>query len=291
VCSSDLPSALEEIQGIARGSGLDYRYAFFAATRDGMRLPPEPSGECTSVYCGPATTRGGKVLIGQTKDTSAPLDRYRIQRLAYADGRRAVILNYPGWIANLCLTSDGLSFTGNSLFANGPRDATVPFSLLKRLILERSSVDEVLQVARRHTFENAALTIADARGRAVSWEGAAGRVTVRDVSTEAFSHANSVLCPSLRPEERPQEVVPCSGARQRNVQEGLDRIRGRIEMHDLTALFADHTDFPTSICRHGGDGLPGATTAAFVADLTARSMRIAIGNPCVAGFVEYGLDF
>jgi len=32
-----VPGTLDEIQGLADGSGLDYRHAFFAAIRDGMK--------------------------------------------------------------------------------------------------------------------------------------------------------------------------------------------------------------------------------------------------------------
>ncbi|MEO6907164.1 MAG: C45 family autoproteolytic acyltransferase/hydrolase, partial [Abditibacteriaceae bacterium] len=114
-----VPHAVEEIQGLAQGSELSFPQAFFAATRDGLAFPSQndialDDGECTAVVCGKGTTQNGEVLIGQTKDTCAPLERYHIMRLDYSDGRRSIVLNYPGWCANIGLTSHGLCFTGNS---------------------------------------------------------------------------------------------------------------------------------------------------------------------------------
>lgn len=64
---------------------------------------------------------------------------------------------------------------------------------------------------------------------------------------------------------------------------------GDLQAGDLWKFFSDHADFPLSICRHPSDQDMGWTTAAVVANLTDREMEIAIGNPCAAPFVRYGL--
>jgi isopenicillin-N N-acyltransferase-like protein len=285
-----VPSALEEVRGMAQGAGLGYPFAFFAAFRDGMGLrrpPPEPG--CTTVLCGRKTTAGGKVLIGQTKDTGpAPLTRFRIMRIAYDSGRRVIILNYPGWLGNLCLTSDGLGQTGNSLYGREPHVQTVPFSLFRRLVVEKSSVDDVLAAIAPYHFENGCLSMGDARGRLVCIEELAGRRGVLDVSDQAFGHANSILCPELKSFEDSGDVFGYTKNRQQRAQQLLDEKRGAITPQDVQKIFADHHDEPRNICRHAA---AGATTAAFVANLTDLQMDIAIGNPCVAGFRRYTMDF
>lgn len=284
------PTALEEIRGIAEGSGLSYAHAFFAATRDGMRFPVGDGGNCTAIACGRPVTAGGKILIGQNKDTSAPLARYRITRLAYDSGRRAIVLNYPGWIANLCLTSDGLSFTGNNLYAQPTHETVIPFSLLKRLIMEKRSVREVLEAVPDLPFENFCMLLGDSTGHLVCWENVNGRRNVRDISSEAFGHANSILCAEFKRFELPKLGSACSPIRQANVQRRLDDIRGPIAVEDVEQILADHADYPQSICRHRV-GSAEATTASFVANLSDREMSIAIGNPCTAPYRRYTMDF
>jgi len=62
-----VPSALEEIRGIDDGSGLGFAYAFFAATRDGMKAPADTSSAvedgCTAFLCGPEVTADGRLHL------------------------------------------------------------------------------------------------------------------------------------------------------------------------------------------------------------------------------------
>lgn len=278
-----LPAVLEEIRGIGEGAGLSYPYAFFAATRDLMR-----TGACTAFFCGRRQTRGGAVLMGQTKDTGAPLERYRIQRVAYSSGRRLIVLNYPGWIGNLCLSSDGVCFTGNSLYARPPEAPTAPGSFLKRVIMEKRSTLEVLEAIRGLRFENGCFLVADRTGHAVCLEMAAGRVDARDVSGLAFGHANGILSPPLK-QYQTRSASPSSPARQKRIDSLLGAGAGDITVDYLERALADHEGFPHSVCRHFSEQDPATTTAAYVADLTNLRMRIAIGNPCAAPFQSYSM--
>jgi len=98
-------TALDEVRGVAAGAEISFDAAFFAAYRDGTPAAFGPElrsdnpqqqqgGEgCTAVACSGEATASGGVLIGQTKDTGMPLDRYRIQRLQRADGRTHILCN------------------------------------------------------------------------------------------------------------------------------------------------------------------------------------------------------
>jgi isopenicillin-N N-acyltransferase-like protein len=291
VLEKHVPVMLEEVRGVADGSGLGYGFAFYAAVRDGLP-PAEPDRAfCTAAACGRKTTRDGRVLLGQTKDTAAPLDRYRIMRLEYATGERMVLLNYPGWLANICLTSGGLSFAGNSLYAREPEAGTVPFCLIKRLVMERSSVAEVLEAIQGLTFANLCLILGDATGRLVCLESVMGSMRVRDASDRAFGHANSILDAALKGYEIEERIPPGSATRQKNIQRLLDRENGRLTVGALKRMLADHRDAPHSICQHPSPGAALATSAAYVCDLSQRELHIAIGNPCAAAFKTYRLDF
>jgi isopenicillin-N N-acyltransferase-like protein len=277
-----VPSAIEEIRGMAEGAKVSYPFAFWAATRDGMR------GDCTAVAASGRRCAGGGVLIGQNKDTSAPLERFRIMRMRYRGGPVRIMLNYPGWIGNLCLSSDGLCFTGNSLYAPAPGRGSMPLSLLKRILMERGSVRGALDETRDMVFANGCFLIAGADGQAVCVEIAGGRREVRDVSGAAFGHANSILLEPLKRMEQNQSAS--SPARQKRVDQMLRERSGALTAADFQAIFSDHGGFPLSICQHPEPPKNSGTNASFVADLAARCMHIAIGNPCVGGYVRYALD-
>jgi isopenicillin-N N-acyltransferase like protein len=277
------PHVIEEIHGMAEGAGLPYPHAFFAATRDSMR-----TAACTAVACSGRQTADGQPLIGQTKDTNAPLDRFRIMRIAYSSGRRMIVLNYPGWIANICLTSDGLSFTGNSLYGDAPAKSSAPGSFLKRLVMEKRSTQEVLDGAKGMVFENGCYLIGDRTGHMVCLEVIGGRIAMRDVSGRAFGHTNDVLCREVKQYERQSESAS-SPLRQASIDRILRANAGRISVASLQQAFRNHQDYPLSICRHPSPRDTATTNASFIADLRALEMHIAIGNPCVAPYVKYEL--
>jgi isopenicillin-N N-acyltransferase-like protein len=277
-----MPRLLEEIHGMAEGAQLSYPYAFFAGTRGDMR-----TDSCTAFVCGAKHTSDGRVLMGQTKDTSAPLERFRIMRVVYDSGRSMIVLGYPGWVGNLALTSDAVSFTSNSLYASpSPRD-TSPGSFLKRLIMEKPSVQAVLDTIKGMAFENGCYTVADHSGRAVCLECVAGRVSRRDVSGQAFGHANTILTAGLRRYETTNGASASSPFRQWNIDRLLRTLSGAITADELKKVTRDHTEFPLSICRHPSRKDPTTTNAAFIADLSTLKVYIAIGNPCVAPFKQY----
>lgn len=287
-----VPRAVEEIRGLAQGAGLPYDLAFFAATRDGIKTP-EPRDGCTAFYAGHKVTASGNILLGQTKDTGAPLSRYRVMKLRYSDGQSTVVLNYAGWVANIGLSSNGMAFTGNSLYAQASKEETVPFTLLKRLTMEKNTVGEVLQAIKGFSFENGCFTIADKYGAAVCLEWVAGKCAQTDISGRTFGHANRILAPDLQVHEDSFDSGNCeldsSRERQETVQRLLDEKKGAIDMATLKSIAGDHAACPQAICRHEEAGW-GKTTAAYVADLNAGRIQICLGNPCSADWSEYSLE-
>ena len=281
------PRAIDEIRGIAQGSGLGFPYAFFAATRDGANLTLPPQEACTAFYCAGNTTTDGHVLLGQTKDTGAPLERYHIMRRTYDDGLAVLTLNYAGWIANIGLNSHGVACTGNSLYAQPAQVPTVPFSLMRCLIAEARSAEDFRGRMDELVVENGCFIVADATGRAFCFESVAGRRDCRDISDQAFGHANTILCPALKPYQDSKCETPSSPYRQKNIQKSLDTAAGRLNADVAKSILSDHTDAPMSVCLHPTERDAIFTTAAMIADCTAGAVEIAIGRPCETPFHRY----
>jgi len=276
-----VPHSIEEMQGIADGSGLPYPYVFFAGIRD---LLPAQEG-CTAVVCPGKFTTTGKPIIGQTKDTSAPLSRYHLFLTKETSGFRAISLAYPGWIGNISLNSHGVSWTGNSLYGPEPRGRLHPASLLKRLLYEAKDVRQVLQMIRGLRFGNGCFCAADQSGTAVSMEWIDGECDLIEI-TERYGHANNILG-----RRRKREFSLASNAnsalRQSRINFLLKTQTKPVTPSDFEKWFVDHQHYPRSICRHTSLENTDVTTAAFIADLGPLEMRVALGNPCESTFLTH----
>ena len=101
----------EEVRGMADGAGISYDLAFFAALRDGWtpsnsataamgvtsralagtgRSQGDGSG-CTSM-CASGDAAGGRVLVGQTKDTPSEATRYHVMQQQYEGVKQVRVL-------------------------------------------------------------------------------------------------------------------------------------------------------------------------------------------------------
>lgn len=178
------PDAKAEVAGTADGAGLSFDAAFFAAYRDGWDGATVPSGSdegCTAFLCAADATNTGGIVLGQTKDTNAPLERYRVCRLRYSDsGVQHILCTYPGWAASWGLLMNGsLSWVGNSVYGLPAPASTriLPTSILKRLAMQSSSVAQLIGTVRSKglQFSDGAFTIGDSTGEAWLLESVAGR--------------------------------------------------------------------------------------------------------------------
>lgn len=279
-----MPAVLEEVRGIAEGARLSYANAFVAALRDLM-----DADGCTAVACCDENDPK-RPLIGQTRDSAGSPNRFRVMRFQYDSGRSMVLLNYPGWVANTGLTSDGVSFAAFSLLADSPEKPTAPGSFFKRLVLDARSTEDVIKGISGLTFPNGGYLIGDRSGHAVCIEMVAGEVSIRDISGKSFVHTNGIFDSQLRMFERSREMDASSELRQASMQRIFSERGGRVSVESLKEAFRDHAEFPLSICRHQSSFDNWMTNAAFVADLAALEIHIAIGNPCVSAFECYQVN-
>lgn len=279
--------AIEEVRGLADGGGFCFPYAFFAAARDGARPARLVDEGCTAFYCAPRTTHDNDPLIGQNKDANAPLDRYHVMRRVYDDGGATLTLNYPGWLTNIGINSYRLAWTGNALYAESSEHDTVPYSLLRAVIAESRSIQEVLAIAHELPIDTCCMMVADADGHGVCVESAKGRVAIQNLDDQVFGHANSVVLNPLQPYAHAKPASPSSPFRQRNMQRLLDDAAGSISVGTIRQILRDHTDSPRGICLHPAPDDPFVTTASVIAEPAKRRMHVAIGQPCASPYRIY----
>ena len=280
-----VPSSIDEIEGIAEGSGLPLEIAFFAATR---HLLPLGHG-CTAVLCDASRSASGMPIIGQTKDTAAPLNRYQLMELRYDSGLCAVALGYPGWIGNMSLNSHGLAWTGNSLYAAEPSGSVQPASLMKRIFLESATVSEALERSEGLRLGNCCFGVADRSGRAVFLEWVGGECDVIEARTGLLGHANGILG-RFRDRDRSVIESPGSAPRQQRIDALLSDVREEVTVSHFKTWFRDHHDAAYSICGHTSSRRVFPTTAAYIADLDSLELHVVIGPPCQGRFRSFRME-
>ena len=100
-----------------------------------MRAPEA----CTAFAVGPEFTGDGTVYAGQTKDTGPGANERSIVLKVRPDGRPAILsFSYAGHLAQIGISSTGVSLWGMSLYIDSPGGGSGP--LLKRMLLESDSV-------------------------------------------------------------------------------------------------------------------------------------------------------
>jgi len=138
------PSVLEEVQGIAEGSGADYwALLAFQHVNEEFEFAPRlaklaPAGEaCSTIVIAPHETR--PALVAQNLDLAQYLDGYQtLLRVNCDEGDGEIMmLSVPGMISLMGMNSYGLALCDNTLTQLRTDPNGVPIYALYRLILER----------------------------------------------------------------------------------------------------------------------------------------------------------
>lgn len=283
-----LPASLEEIRGLADGAEISFDLAFYISHETGSH--PFPSAEaCSSIVIPSGSSTSGTTLVGQNKDTHRNPAEHCLVHKKYSDGRQELLVTYAGWIGNIGISSTGVGLCGNSLTAPEPTGDVLTAPLLWRILQETGDVDAVICLLGKYPFSNGSVLAARRGDGAWCFEMAAGRHAILRSKSMPFARANTILDPLLAEHENRPLSSPSSDARQLRMDQLL-RTKTRFNPDDLAAIFADHDNYPLSVCRHHHPSETIVTTACYIADVDAGTLRFCRGNPCTAPWVTVGFD-
>ena len=276
------PHLLDEVRGIADGAGIDLRAALWLQW--GMPAPEVRPEECTAFAVGPEFTGDGTVYAGQTKDTGAGANERSIVLRARPTGRPAILsFSYAGHLAQIGISSTGVSLWGMSLYIEAPGGGANP--LLKRMLLECDSVPAMCDLAGAISGENVgAFGFSDAAGNLGVLERLPGRQIWLDGGRDSIGHANMIVSPE--PADRALDCYttqcPSAGARHHRVNEALAEQRGAFSVAAGFAILADKQNHPKSICRETSEVDGIQTNAAIVTEPLAGRLHVTYGPPTQA---------
>jgi isopenicillin-N N-acyltransferase like protein len=287
------PELVEEIEGIAEGSGLGFERTFALNCFDeiachGPSLITAGLHGCTTFAATGRATPDGRTYIGQGWDMPPIYPPYFF-RHSGGDSPQLLVLSHPGIIGGAGINEHGLALVWNTLKS---RDAGlgVPAPIVLRKGLAADELAEMIGRILSSRRANGMNFIVADTVQAMNLELSATRSAVT-YSHGVLAHANHHEAPILLAvgaEMDLPEAVPDSLLRSGRMLELLEQQFGSIEPKMLQDVMKDHANAPGSICRH--NNVRGfETRAAVIFSPTEGVAWASHGNPCVNPFVEYSL--
>jgi len=284
------PALLEEIEGIARGSGRKAAEILALNVRTEI-LPSRylqgvDHGECTAIAVQPGASLTGGTLLAQNWDWVGP-QREALVLLRVKD--ELLTLTEAGMLAKIGLNSAGLGVCLNILSSiHDGRSPGVPVHVLLRALLKCKSVREAIDLTGRLSFAGSSNVLcADRTGDTASLElSPKGRRVVRgDGAT--LCHTNHFVDAEASAWQSPLadylSTVPRLECARRHAA-----ARAKHGIEDLKRLLRDESDGLVSICRRPDPSLPEQarieSVASVIMELSCGVIHIA---PDVPTLTEY----
>jgi isopenicillin-N N-acyltransferase-like protein len=290
------PHLLDEIVGLGEGAGITLAEALAVNIRGELRKAREEG--CTTYVIGRKGTANGEILIGQNSDMGRRnIELGYMLHLKPNNKPQVLIWTFGGMIGYHGMNSAGMAIFENALSESGSVPAgkfAMPHYPVKRMILESARVDEALKLFRTIPLaSNKNYVMCDGAGAILDVEATtAGPEIIRDEGAGFLAHSNHFVCARYTKREIPDAMMPDSLQRRDRMNALIQSEMGSITVDRIKAFLSDHSNHPTSICRHPatpGKG-PERTVASMISEPAHRRMHVALGNPCESRFVTYAMD-
>jgi len=288
------PQYVEEMLGIAEGAGVPFDdvvalNAMEAVTTDALHLT-----KCTSLAVNEQRTADGHVLISHTEDwlPEDEADVYLVH-VTPNDEPPFIAMTYGGLLPNVGFNSAGIAQCCDSVYPTDSRIG-IPRVIVSRAVLAARTLGDAIRCAiSPHRAAGYNHLIVHDSGELYNVEVSAKRFAVLYGQEGFVVHTNFYQDPQMQAiEYEPDELI---GTRVRYYRSL--RLLQNTQQHTVNSLQAiqkDHMNYPNSICNHAEHDIDPLdrekTINAIVMDLTARTMHIAWGNPCVNVFHTYHLE-
>ena len=291
-CNRHAPHLLEEMRGYADGAAVPLSDVLLFNCGDEvsnlLRHSDDDDG-CTAVVVGPART-GGRVLAGQSKDgPSFQAESFVALRQRVSDRPAVLQLAYPGMLGLCGLSEIGTAVHGNEIHdCVGAADG-LPVVVLKRLMWECATLDEVENwIARFGAAAAANFTVACADGSAACFEVRGSQYARIDMTDDLLTHSNHFISRDLQGREDESRIA-AHRSRQRleRIQSIVSAFNSDVSVRDLYTCFADRQGSPAAIWAEPTPHDDYRTNAVVIADLTALELHIRlnpIGDQFTASF-------
>ena len=294
-----LPDALEEIRGIADGSGFRYEEILALNGRGelsaGNPFVDEAKEACSSYSILPEAAGDGHAYCGQNWDwRSAILDTVVMLRIEQPGKPTIVIQTEAGQIGRQGANSAGIGLNANGLGARFGARVGMPQPYIRRKILDSWDMSEALEAAFKSQQSLCTnLLLSHREGFAIDLETTPGRHGWGYPEDGVLVHTNHFRY--FVPKQiggTYRYFSPDSLYRAERIERVLARApeaaTGEAMRSLIREALSDHFGYPDSVCNHPNERDPwwdrNETVASSIVDLTTGEYRIAHGNPCESDY-------
>lgn len=278
------PDLVEEMQGVAAGSGVDFKDILTLNLRSEISLTNYSDG-CTSVA---TVNSGNNVYLSQNWDWVGEAGTTTVFFDIHKTGKpRIRMMGEAGILGKFGFNEHGLGLCQNAIRCGTVSKTKLPVHLAVRRVLECNSFAEALSMLQSKGVASCvSLTIADRGGNYASVECTPKGLAVLkpEPGERATFHTNHLWAPNV-----PQGIRDHPS---KNSFDRLDRIRllskGRddADMEMIRRWMSDEEGSPVSICRSVPPGAVGIermeTLATIIMDLKASKAELSFGRPSLS---------
>jgi len=286
------PELLEEMKGIAEGTGIPTKQIFIYNDLPEMwqanAFVPSAAQGCTAL--GFQDSPMGPI-IGKNNDIGENKAKYHIpHRYTFPDGSRALIFTWPGTVwANAFVNQWGLSCGGASVTSATVDPSGLPSNFKNRIVAQRANgVEKALEIEQALPISSHAYTavLADEK-RLVGLEVGVGGLAVIEPSKAACWGVNHFTQPDMPARQKlAAQLMANSWARWARLEELANSTDHTVE--GVKSILAYHAEWG-SICQHGKGPSGMHTSASYVMIPTQRRIEFAYGKPCETPWVDVSM--
>lgn len=288
------PQFIEEMVGLAEGAGVSFEdiavlNAMEAVTSDALHLE-----KCTSMAVNDTRTADGHVLVAHNEDW-LPWDEDDVYLVhVIVDGEVPFLaMTYGGLLPNIGFNAAGISQCCDSVYPNDSRIG-LPRIMVSRAVLAAQNLSQALSavlIPQRAAGYNH--LICHESGEMYNIEVSARQFAILYADDGLAVHTNHFLDPKMQMiESDPDELISTRLRYFRTLR--LLKSETHHSIKSLKNILRDHINTPESVCRHDEDHQDPLdrqkTINSLIMDLTARTMHLAWGNPCVNKYHTYHLE-
>jgi isopenicillin-N N-acyltransferase-like protein len=283
------PEALEEVRGIADGSGFAFEEILALNGRGELRAGDPFVDGCTSFSLTGPAAGDGHVYCGQNWDWRVGTKESVVMLRVKQEPKPTIVMQVEaGQIGRHGANSAGIGLNANGLAAPFGFKLGVPLTYIRRRILDSDTMHDALAAVMETTQSICAnLLFTHRDGYCVDLETTPERHGLVEPVDGLLAHAN--VFTGHMPEQIEETYRPASVDslyRAPRVEHHLRRARAASSAEEVRGVIADalsdHFSFPNSVCAHPDDRDGGMweTVASAVVDLTTGEYLVAGGNPC-----------
>ena len=294
------PDYLEEIRGVAEGSGLDFEDILALNCRSelvfvGNELD-KADGGCTSIGISSDAGAGGDAFLAHNWDwKTSQRESMIMMKITQKNGRPTIFMvTEAGIIGKTGFNSAGVGLYLNALSTDqAPKG--LPLHMAMRGILDCETLAEAVKAATRFQLGCCAnFMIGHKNGECVDIEIENEEFDMLYPKDGIIVHTNHFISsrlPILPRKDMGKRKFTDSFVRLGRADKLLRKKGSEISEEDIKAVLTDHVEYPSSICRHDDEklekGLRMGTVFSMIINLTKGEILFCKGNPCELEYEKY----